>query len=109
MNTKQERAAFEAFMRKRHPDVSLNRFTTGCYLVSMTRHHWEGWKNRAALQSQEPKGNDLMLSGVIRMPFEMAMASEISRLQFYHRAQQALNELEALQSQDREDVAGGST
>lgn len=50
------------------------------------------------------KPNDLMLSGVIRMPFEMAMATEISRIQFYSRAQQALNELEALQSQDREDA-----
>ena len=63
----------------------------------------EAWNRRAALQSQKPKPNDLMLSGVLRMPFDMAMASEISRLQFYHRAQQALDELDALQSQDRED------
>lgn len=52
-----------------------------------------------ATPAQEPKDNDLMMSGVLRMPFEMAMASEISRLQFYQRAQQALNDLEALQSQ----------
>lgn len=59
----------------------------------------DAWNQRAALQSQKPKGNDIMLSGVIRMPFEMAMADPISRMQFYQRAQQALNELEAMQSQ----------
>jgi hypothetical protein len=58
----------------------------------------------AAPQSQKPEPNNLMLSAVIRMPFEMAMADPISRMQFYQRAQQALNELEALQSQGREDA-----
>lgn len=61
-------------------------------------------KLETALQSQKPEPNNLMLSAVIRMPFEMAMADPISRMQFYQRAQQALNELEALQSQDREDA-----
>ena len=64
----------------------------------------DAWNRRAALQSQKPKPNNLMLSAVIRMPFEMAMADPISRMQFYQRSQQALNELEALQSQDREDA-----
>lgn len=71
---------------------------------------WNLWQARAALQSQKPEPDNLMLSAVIRMPIEMAMADPISRMQFYQRAQQAMNELEALQhscketSQDREDA-----
>ncbi|MFA7667772.1 MAG: hypothetical protein WCX93_00300 [Burkholderiaceae bacterium] len=90
-----ERADFEAWAEKRGvwPRLTHEEIFSAGYQAG-----------RAALQSQKPEPNDLMLSGVIRMPFEMAMASEISRLQFYQRAQQALNELEALQSQDREDA-----
>ena len=40
----------------------------------------------------------VMLESVIRMPFEVAMGDYFSRLQLYQRAQQALNELEALQA-----------
>lgn len=39
--------------------------------------------------------SDVMLFGVLRMPYEMAMESEISRLQFYGRAQEAADRLEA--------------
>lgn len=39
--------------------------------------------------------SDIMLRGVIQMPYEMAMQSELSRRQFYERANQALNELNA--------------
>src|SRR5690625_3757961 len=37
----------------------------------------------------------VMLEAVIRMPYKMAMHSEISRRQFYDRANQALDEMEA--------------
>lgn len=98
------------------PEYSPGGFTIECVECEcgMIHESREGviaaWNRRAALQSQKPKGNDIMLSGVIRMPFEMAMADPISRMQFYQRAQQALNELESLQhscketSQDREDA-----
>lgn len=36
--------------------------------------------------------SDIMLSAVIQMPYEMAMKDELSRRQFYERANQALNE-----------------
>lgn len=36
--------------------------------------------------------SDTMLNAVIRMPYEMAMASEPSRIQFYNRAQSLLVE-----------------
>ena len=36
-----------------------------------------------------------MLAGVIRLPYERAMGDEISRRQFYDRAQQALDERDA--------------
>lgn len=39
--------------------------------------------------------SDMMLKAVIRMPYEMAMESELSRRQFYARANQALDEMEA--------------
>lgn len=39
--------------------------------------------------------SDIMLNAVIQMPYEMAMQSELSRRQFYERANQALNELNA--------------
>lgn len=38
--------------------------------------------------------SDIMLYGVLRMPYEMAMSNEISRLQFYQRAQEAADRLE---------------
>ncbi len=39
--------------------------------------------------------SDLMLLGVLRMPYEMAMDNELSRRQFYDRAQQAADRIEA--------------
>lgn len=36
--------------------------------------------------------SDVMLHGVIEMPYDMAMSNEMSRRQFYSRAQQALRE-----------------
>ena len=39
--------------------------------------------------------SDLMLEAVIRMPYEMAMQSELSRHQYYDRANQALDEMQA--------------
>ena len=38
-----------------------------------------------------------ILNGVIRMPFHMAMADELSRRQFYAHAQMALDKLNALE------------
>jgi len=43
--------------------------------------------------------SDVMLFGVLRMPYEMAMVSELSRLQFHDRAQQACDAIEALQAE----------
>jgi hypothetical protein len=39
--------------------------------------------------------SDLMFYGVLRMPYEMAMADEICRIQFYGRAQQAADRVQA--------------
>lgn len=39
--------------------------------------------------------SDLMFYGVLRMPYEMAMADELSRLQFYSRAKEAADRIEA--------------
>lgn len=36
--------------------------------------------------------SDIMLNAVIQMPYEMAIKDELSRRQFYERANQALNE-----------------
>ena len=41
----------------------------------------------------------IMMRGVLRMPYEMAMDSELSRRQFYDRAQQAMDEIESLRAQ----------
>lgn len=43
--------------------------------------------------------SDLMLFGVLRMPYEMAMSGEISRIQFYDRAQQAADRIEKLEAE----------
>lgn len=88
MSVEQLRSEFETWWKDRQVAVSIKEDAFAAYQAG-----------RAALQAQKPKGNDIMLSGVIRMPFEMAMADPISRMQFYQRAQQALNELEAMQSQ----------
>ena len=42
--------------------------------------------------------SDLMLEGVLRMPIEMAMETELSRAQFYDRAQQAMDTIERLKA-----------
>jgi hypothetical protein len=62
--------------------------------------------------------SDVMLLGVLRMPLEMAMSDELSRLQFHQRAQQAADRIEAdadeierLQAENarlREDAAIGA-
>ncbi len=39
--------------------------------------------------------SDVMLFGVLRMPYEMAMSSELSRRQFYVRAQELLGHTDA--------------
>ena len=40
--------------------------------------------------------SDVMLFGVLRMPYELAMSDELSRRQFYERAQEAADRLAAL-------------
>lgn len=41
--------------------------------------------------------SDVMLYGILRMPYEMAMNDELSRFQFYQRAQQALDRISKLE------------
>ena len=41
--------------------------------------------------------SDTMLFGVLKMPFEMAMSDEISRLQYYARVQELVRRFEAQQ------------
>jgi len=41
---------------------------------------------------------DVMLYGVLRMPFDMAMGGEIARRQFYSRAQEAACRLEVAEA-----------
>ena len=43
--------------------------------------------------------SDVMFYGVLRMPYEMAMEGEISRIQFYGRAQQAAERVERAESE----------
>lgn len=43
--------------------------------------------------------SDIMDRGVIGMPFEMAMSSHLSRLQFYQRAQDILRERDELRAE----------
>lgn len=42
--------------------------------------------------------SDVMLMGVLKMPYELAMSSELSRLQFHGRAQEAAERIESLQA-----------
>lgn len=42
--------------------------------------------------------SDVMLLGVLRMPYELAMHDELSRRQFYERAQEAADRIEAADS-----------
>jgi hypothetical protein len=46
-----------------------------------------------------------MLRAVIQMPYDMVMDNELSRRQFYDRAQQALAERDAFQEQVRGWIA----
>ena len=43
--------------------------------------------------------SDVMFYGVLRMPYEMAMADEISRFQFYSRVQEAVDRVEKAEAQ----------
>jgi hypothetical protein len=44
--------------------------------------------------------SDTMLFGVLKMPFEMAMRDEISRIQFYQRVQELVARVEAQPEQE---------
>lgn len=44
--------------------------------------------------------SDVMLYGVLRMPYEMAMGDELSRWQFWQRAQEAADRLEAAEARN---------
>jgi len=50
--------------------------------------------------------SDVMLFGVLRMPYDMAMHSELSRKQFYNRAQQAADKIERLTDQLNSMIKG---
>lgn len=43
--------------------------------------------------------SDLMEKGILTMPYEQAMSDELSRMQFWSRAQLAYKELERLRAQ----------
>jgi hypothetical protein len=43
--------------------------------------------------------SDMMLFGVLGMPYEMAMAREVSRFQFWQRAQEAMERIRTLEAQ----------
>lgn len=49
--------------------------------------------------------SDLMLSAVLRMPYELAMGHELSRYQFYQRAQEAINRMEIAEAKAVADAA----
>ena len=51
--------------------------------------------------------SDVMLFGVLKMPYEMAMESELSRIQFYQRVQQLVARVEAQQPQRTEQEPVG--
>jgi hypothetical protein len=46
--------------------------------------------------------SDTMLFGVLKMPYEMAMRDEISRIQFYQRVQELVARVEAQPEQEPE-------
>ncbi len=48
-----ERAAFEAWARKHGQPVFMDDDEPGWYAYSNVQDNWEGWKARAALQSQD--------------------------------------------------------
>lgn len=48
---------------------------------------------------------DVMLFGVLKMPYEMAMASELSRIQFYQRVQELVARFE--EQPEQQPVAWG--
>jgi len=43
--------------------------------------------------------SDVMLFGVLRMPYDMAMSNEISRIQYWQCGQQAADEIESLRAE----------
>ena len=50
--------------------------------------------------------SDVMLFGVLKMPYEMAMQSELSRIQFYQRVQQLVARVEAQPEQEPVAIPG---
>ena len=43
--------------------------------------------------------SDIMMVGVLAMPYELAMATELGRCQYWDRAQQALERIAALETE----------
>ena len=50
------------------------------------------------VNNEERTMSDVMLFGVLRMPYELAMSTEFSRRQFYERTQEAANEIERVRA-----------
>ena len=48
--------------------------------------------------------SDVMLYGILRMPYELAMNDEVSRFQFYKNAQRAADRIEELEKIIREGI-----
>lgn len=48
--------------------------------------------------------SDVMLYGILRMPYELAMNDEVSRFQFYQNAQRAADRIEELEKIIREGI-----
>ena len=49
--------------------------------------------------------SDVMLFGVLRMPYDMAMATQISRHQYWQRGQEAADRIEALEKTLRKIIS----
>jgi len=50
--------------------------------------------------------SDLMLFGILRMPYDMAMGDDLSRVQFHAAAQRAADEIERLRELQKRDGDG---
>ena len=120
MNTEQERAAFEAWAQN---SFELHRHSAGEYSSNFTQTAWAAWQARAALQSQDHPNRQgrvmdklfcdlktdeekaaFFLSGRGYETGVISQAIQNDVAMAYHRCVEYKKELEALQSQDREDA-----
>lgn len=98
MNTEQLRAEFEAWMRKEHPDHSLE-YVNGWYTHSPPQRLWDAYQaGRASLQSQDRE--DALMESLQMMVYMVEQSAPQLKGKVYENALAAIDHARRVERED---------